>query len=100
MQTNTSEKSSSHADQTFLELATGNQMEWLENHHPNEFSSVSAVGWYGDAIGAAATNGHLHWNNYTYKDGTPANATSSVAAIDNLSLQRCTGVLRLLDFTQ
>ena len=86
-----SEKSSSHADQTFLELATGNQMEWLENHHPNEFSSVSAVGWYGDAIGAAATNGHLHWNNYTYKDGTPANATSSVAAIDNLSLQRCCG---------
>jgi len=77
----------------FLELATDTQMEWLENHQPNEFSSVSAVGWYGDAVGAAGSvDGHLQWLNFIYDTAAaPENATSSVAAIDNLSLKRCCG---------
>lgn len=89
------EQSDSQNDQPLLYLATDTQMEWLENHAPNEFSSVSAVGWYGDIIGRlGSTDGHLQWMNFIYDHGaagTPENATSSVAAMDNLSLQRCCG---------
>ena len=87
------EQSDTQSDQTFLSLATDDEMEWLENNLPNEFSSVSAVGWYGDVIGRlGSTDGHLQWMNFSYDtDAAPANPTSSVVAIDNLSLKRCCG---------
>jgi len=87
------EQSDSTGDITFLNLASQEEMEWLENHQPNEFSSVSAVGWYGDAVGAAGyTDGHLMWMNFAYDTASaPENPTSSVVAIDNLSLKRCCG---------
>ena len=83
------EQSDTGTDTEFLVLASDTEMKWLQDNSPNEFSSVSAVGFYEPLTGEL--DGHLQWHNLIYDTlgaASPANAVSSVMAVDNLSLRR------------